>query len=108
MSDEAKLDRIGDQLGAVLVQLATVTATVAATRDDLTRTSVDTARGLADHELRLRTLEAHGTAGHGGAIAELQRWRSRAACYQAGYAAGAAAIGGVLGAAAAAGLHLGH
>lgn len=105
---DEKLDRIGGQLAAVAVQIATLTADVGAIRSDLTRTATDTARDLADHEVRLRELERHGTAHHSSAIAALQQWRSRSAGYTAGYAAGAAALGGIFGAAAAAGLHLGH
>ena len=53
-----KLDRLSDQLGAVGVQLATLTADVRALRADLTRTDTETARQLADHEVRIRSLDS--------------------------------------------------
>jgi hypothetical protein len=99
---EEKLDRLSEQLGAVGVQLATLSADVRALRSDLTRTASETAHDVADHEARLRVLEAHGTADHGRAIAELQRWRAQAI----GYAAGAAGVGGIAGAALSNLLHL--
>jgi len=98
----AQLDRVGEQLAAVGVQLATLTGAVGALRADLTRTATETAHDLADHEVRLRELERHGTSDHGRAIAELQRWRARAA----GYAAGASGVGAVAGAALSNLLHL--
>jgi len=81
---EEKLDRLSEQIGAVGVQLATLTGSVQALRSDLTRTATETAHDLADHELRLRTLEA---------------WRWRVIGTATGIGLGSGALSGALAAA---------
>jgi hypothetical protein len=77
--DSAKIDNLASQLGAVLVELARLGATVEGMRGEQQRNAVETARDLADHEVRLREVEA---------------WRSRVI----GYLAGASAVSGLSGA----------
>ena len=107
----AKLDALGAQVGAVLIQLASLTANVEAARADISRTATETAHDLADHEVRIREIERSGVSEHGRALvdlgtalAELRTWRARTA----GYVAGAAAAAGVGGAGLASLLNLGH
>jgi hypothetical protein len=85
----------------VLVELARLTAVVEGLSRDSMRSAQETARDLADHEVRLRELEGHGTREHREQvkalehrIADLLQWRSRVV----GYALGLAAGGGVAGA----------
>lgn len=89
-----KLDHLSSQVGAVLIELARLTANVEATRNDLSRNATDTAHDLTDHELRIRELESHRTKEHAPQIAALLQWRARVI----GYMAGAAAGGGLAGA----------
>lgn len=86
--DSAKIDALGQQIGVVLVQLATVATQVAGVRDDLAR--MDDRH--ADHEARLRVVEAHNTADHGQRLTALERWRWSTAGIAAGSATLAATV----------------
>jgi len=99
--DNARIDNLAQQLGAVLVELARLGATVEGMRGEQTRSAVEVARDLADHEVRLRELEGHGTKEHGEQIRANRReidalvqWRARVI----GWLAGASAAGGLTGA----------
>jgi hypothetical protein len=95
--DSAKLDQLGNQLGAVLVQLATVATKVDGMRDEMVRQGA----GHADHEARLR-LHGDRLSAVPGLIddvrvlrvdvEDLKRWRWSTA----GISAGSATLGGAV------------
>ena len=71
MSDDSQLDAIAGQIGDVRVALSDVAGDVRAVLGRLK----DHDRTDADHEARLRVVEAYGCKDHGDRIARLERWR---------------------------------
>ena len=93
-----KIDALGVQLSALLVQMATLTANVGGIRDDIQRQG----DGHADHEARIRGLEANGCSSHADTLGKhdlrlsnLEQYRWKAA----GIASGFTFLGGAGGAA---------